>query len=109
MGRKWVLKTIRNALRQIVKYKIRWVVQRFYHLYGIDIDQTYILVILSNSYKVFLVFAIKIKLRVDYMDFVIAFLTSAIGGYDIFMEQPLVYKDEINLVYKQLKVCYILK
>ncbi len=46
---------------------------------------------------------------VDHIDFVTAFFNGAIDGHDIFVEQPLAYEVEINLVCKLLKALYRLK
>lgn len=109
LGGKWVFKTKRDALGQIVKYKICWVVHGFGQVYGIDFDQTYASVVKSNSYKVLLVLATQMGWPVDHMDFVTAFLNGAIDGHDIFVEQPLAYEVGINLVCKLLKALYGLK
>ena len=109
LGGKWVFKTKRDALRQIVKYKTRWVVQGFRQVHGIDFDQTYASVVKSNSYKVLLALATQLGWSVDHMDFVTAFLNGSIDGHDIIVEQPLAYEVGINLVCKLLKALYGLK
>ncbi len=109
LGGKWVFKTKRDSLWQIVKYKTRWVLQGFRQVHGINFDQTYTSVVKSNSYKVLLAFATQLGWSVDHIDFVTAFLNGSIDGHDIFIEQPLAYKVGINLVCKLLKALYSLK
>ncbi len=60
LGGKWVFKTKRDGLGQIVKYKTCWVVQGFWQILGIDFDQTYTSVVKSNSSQVLLALDIQL-------------------------------------------------
>lgn len=57
----------------------------------------------SNSYKALLALATYLKLVVDHMDFMTAFLNGSIDRHNIFVEYLLTYKVDINLVCKLLK------
>ena len=99
----------RDSNGKIIRYKTRWVVQGFRRQYGVDFDKTYASIVKSNSYKVLFAIATFFGWPVDHMDFITAFLNGGIGDHIVYVEQPLGYEVDVNLVCQLQKALYGLK
>jgi hypothetical protein len=106
---KLVFRTKRDKDRNILKYKVRWVVRGFEQQYGRDYDQTYAGVAKSQTWKLVLALAALFDLEIEQMDAVVAFLNSEIDGR-VYVELP---PGWCNLTGKELShyefICELLK
>ena len=80
-----VFRTKRDKEGNILKYKVRWVVQGYEQQYGKDYDQTFASVCKSASWKTILAIAALYDLEIEQMDAVVAFLNSEIDS-DVYMK-----------------------
>ena len=105
---KWVLGIKLNSEGKPARYKARLCARGFSQEYGVDYEETFAPVVHFNSLRVFLVIAVYLKMDVQQMDVVTAFLNGVLDE-EIYMKQPPGFEKEGNLVCKLKKGIYGLK
>jgi hypothetical protein len=89
---KWVFSIKAKADGSIDKFKARLVVKGFSQRPGIDFDETFCPVAHTESQRLLLAIAVKLKLKLRQADVVSAFLNGEIDA-EIFMKQPEGFED----------------
>nr|AAS79613.1 putative copia-like polyprotein [Ipomoea trifida] len=87
VGSKWVFVRKRNENNEVVRYKARLVAQGFTQRPGIDFEQTYSPVIDGISFRYLISLAVNMKLDMQLMDVVTAYLYGSLDA-DIYMKIP---------------------
>lgn len=105
---KWVFKTKRDGQGNVVRHKARLVAKGCSQQYGIDYTETYCPVVRYTSIRYLIALAVKLKLHIDQMDAVTAFLQGDLSE-EIYMLQPDGCSDGSKRVCKLNKSMYGLK
>lgn len=108
ISNKWVYKTKRDAKGDVEKYKARLVAKGFTQIEGIDYKGTFAPVVRYTSIRYLLATAAKLKLRIQQMDAVTAFLNGELAE-EIYMRQPKGSEDGTKRVCKLKRSLYGLK
>jgi hypothetical protein len=84
---RWVLGIKQDADGNLARYKARLCARGFTQEYGIDYEETYSPVVQFNSIRVFLTIAVWLKMEVEQMDVITAFLNGVLQE-EVYMRQP---------------------
>lgn len=99
---KWVFRTKRNTMGEIVKYKARLVAKGFTQEYGVDYYETFSPVVRHSSIRLLIALSAELNLNIDHLDVDTAFLNGELSE-KIYMYQPEGFIDSNN----KEKVCLL--
>ncbi|CAA9993736.1 unnamed protein product [Nesidiocoris tenuis] len=105
---RWVFRSKRDANGQIVQHKARLVVKGCAQQKGTDFEETFSPVVRYTSIRFIFALAAQLDLDIDQMDAVSAFLQGDLTE-EIYMTQPIGYRDNTNRVCRLKKSIYGLK
>lgn len=110
IGCKWVFRTKRDAMGNVVRYKARLVAKGYSQVAGVDFNETFAPVAKFTTIRTIVAIGASIDLEMHQMDVKTAFLNGELEE-DIYMEQPqgFIDQDKPNLVCKLKKSLYGLK
>ena len=110
VGCKWVFRTKRDALGNVVSYKARLVARGFSQVEGVDFHDTFAPVAKFTTIRCMLAIGAVMDLEIHQMDVKTAFLNGELEE-DIYMDQPQGFVEEgtQHLVCKLRKSLYGLK
>lgn len=74
IGGKWVYKLKENSDGSIARYKARWVAQKYRQIEDRDFDETYVLVVRSDTSRILLFIASSLNWNIRQFDIKMAFL-----------------------------------
>jgi hypothetical protein len=86
IGYKWVFKTKRDAIGEIVHSKERLLVRRILQVYGIDVNETFVPVTKFTTFRCILTIGVALDLEMHQMDVETTFLSRDLEE-DLYMEQ----------------------
>lgn len=98
----------KDRFGNVLKYKACWVIHRYKQKESLDYVNIFTAIIKRMSYKYLIAMGIRRKFCIRYMDIVTTFFYSFLNKV-IYIEQPHLFKININKVYKLLKAIYTLK
>ncbi|KAJ9556254.1 hypothetical protein OSB04_010868 [Centaurea solstitialis] len=104
VGRKWVFKKKTDMDGNVHTFKARLVAKGFTQTHGIDYDETFSLVAMLKSIRIFMAISAYFNYEIWQMDVKTAFLNGKLTE-DVYMEQPEGFEDPKN----PNKVCKLLK
>lgn len=105
---KWVFKTKRNDIGEIVRYKARLVAKGYTQRAGIDYTETYAPVVRYTSIRFLTALAVQRGLKIHQMDAITAFLQGDLSE-EIYLEQPDGFNDNTGRTCKLNRAIYGLK
>src|SRR5579875_2010750 len=110
VGCKWVFKTKKDALGNVMRYKARLVARGFSQVEGVDFNETFAPVAKFSTIRCILALGAAMDLEMHQMDVKTAFLNGELEE-DIYMDQPqgFVQRGKENLVCKLKKSLYGLR
>src|SRR5579875_989961 len=110
VGCKWVFKTKKDALGNVMRYKARLVARGFSQVEGVDFHETFAPVAKFTTIRCILAIGAAMDLEIHQMDVKTAFLNGELEE-DIYMDQPQGFVEEgtQHLVCKLKKSLYGLK
>lgn len=105
---KWVYKIKQDTSGNFDKYKARLVARGFSQKPGIDFNETFSPVVRHSTMRILFNLANELEMDIEHIDVTTAFLHSELKE-EIFMEQPMGYKNDSNKVCLLQKSIYGLK
>jgi hypothetical protein len=109
---RWTFRLKRDRDDNSQRYKVRWVTHDFKQRHEVDFDETFISIVKSVSYKLFMTINIIRELQIRHMNVVMTFLYKLLDE-DVYVIQSHMFKFEENeddiLVCKLKRALYDLK
>jgi hypothetical protein len=94
IGGMWRLKIKRDQYGEIIKYKAQWVAFGNHQIPGIDFDQTYASVGLSDTLQILFTLAVHNNLKMEQFAIATAFLNGC-KEHDIYIQQVTGFEDPV--------------